>query len=374
MKSKDYTEIYVHIPFCARKCDYCDFVSFAGCKDKFDAYFAALKDQIEKTYETVGKLPIVSCFFGGGTPSVPDASYITDILALLKDKFEFLPGAEISIEVNPNSANLSKLSEYIKAGFNRLSIGLQSANNNELKALSRLHTFEEFLLTFNNAKKAGFENINIDLMSAIPMQTIDSYKETLNKVLLLKPTHISSYSLILEEGTPFYEKYKDAPPVNEDEDREMYYLTKEMLKKAGYNRYEISNYAKEGYECKHNLGYWRRIPYLGFGIAAASLYKNTRFQMHSDLDKFINKDYSSDTIILTKKDSMEEFMFLGLRCTDGVSKKEFFQEFNEDLNEYYKDEISKLKKQELLKEEGDRLFLTDKGLDVANYCMSEFIK
>ena len=374
MKSKDYTEIYVHIPFCARKCDYCDFVSFAGCKDKFDAYFAALKDQIEKTYETVGKLPIVSCFFGGGTPSVPDASYITDILALLKDKFEFLPGAEISIEVNPNSANLSKLSEYKRAGFNRLSIGLQSANNNELKALSRLHTFEEFLLTFNNAKKAGFENINIDLMSAIPMQTIDSYKETLNKVLLLKPTHISSYSLILEEGTPFYEKYKDAPPVNEDEDREMYYLTKEMLKKAGYNRYEISNYAKEGYECKHNLGYWRRIPYLGFGIAAASLYKNTRFQMHSDLDRFINKDYSSDTIILTKKDSMEEFMFLGLRCTDGVSKKEFFQEFNEDLNEYYKDEINKLKKQELLKEEGDRLFLTDKGLDVANYCMSEFIK
>ena len=374
MKSKDYTEIYVHIPFCARKCDYCDFVSFAGCKDKFDAYFAALKDQIEKTYETVGKLPIVSCFFGGGTPSVPDASYITEILALLKDKFEFLPGAEISIEVNPNSADFSKLSEYKKAGFNRLSIGLQSANNNELKALSRLHTFEEFLLTFNNAKKAGFENINIDLMSAIPMQTIDSYKETLNKVLLLKPTHISSYSLIIEEGTPFYEKYKDTPPVNEDIDREMYYLTKEMLKNAGYNRYEISNYAKEGYECKHNLGYWRRIPYLGFGIAAASLYKNTRFQMHSDLDRFINKDYSSDTIILTKKDSMEEFMFLGLRCTDGVSKKEFFQEFNEDLNEYYKDEISKLKKQELLKEEGDRLFLTDKGLDVANYCMSEFIK
>ena len=374
MKNKDYAEIYVHIPFCARKCDYCDFVSFVGCKDKFDAYFKSLKNQIEKTGETVGRVPIVSCFFGGGTPSVPDSSYIIGVLKTLKETFDFKEDAEVTIEVNPNSANLDKLKEYRKAGFNRLSIGLQSANDNELKALTRLHTYDEFFKTYKNAREAGFDNINIDLMSAIPNQTLASYRETLNKVIALNPEHISAYSLILEEGTPFYEKYADNPPVSEDEDREMYYLTKDMLAKAGYKRYEISNYSKDCYECKHNLGYWKRVPYFGFGIAAASLYKETRFQMHNDLDKFIEEDYSSDTIILTKKECMEEFMFLGLRLTSGVSIKEFNDEFEVDLKEYYKDEIEKLKNEQLLEEKDGRIFLNDKGLDLANYCMSEFIK
>lgn len=367
-------EIYVHIPFCERKCDYCDFVSFACAKETQARYFARLKEEIIQKRETVGALPVVSCFFGGGTPSVPEASYITDILHTLKEQFSFEEDAEITIEVNPHSGSKEKLIEYKKAGFNRLSIGLQSADNDELRVLSRLHTFEEFLETYKAAREAGFDNINIDLMSAIPTQTMESYKSTLEKVIELRPEHISAYSLILEEGTPFYARYSDGHDLPcEDTERDMYYLTKKVLKEAGYERYEISNYALKGFECRHNIGYWRRVPYLGFGIAAAGLISEKRYQMHSDLQKYIDGDFSCETEELSFDDIMSEFMFLGLRLVDGIDKEEFKRTFGTDIYSVYSNEIEKLKKEGLLEDSGNVL-LTDRGLDVANRCMACFLK
>lgn len=367
-------EIYVHIPFCERKCDYCDFVSFSCSEETHARYFAKLKEEIINRRETVGALPVVSCFFGGGTPSVPKASYITDILKLLKEQFPFEADAEITIEVNPHSGSKEKLLAYKKAGFNRVSIGLQSADDMELRVLSRLHNYEQFLETYNAAREAGFDNINIDLMSAIPTQTMESYKRTLEKVIALRPEHISAYSLILEEGTLFFERYRDAHDLpDEDTEREMYYMTKDVLKKAGYERYEISNYSLKGYECRHNLGYWRRVPYLGFGIAAAGLLNETRYQMHSDLKRYLEGDFSTEEEILSKEDIMSEFMFLGLRCVAGIEKKKFEECFGTDIYSVYKEEIEKLKKEGLLDDSGNVL-LTDKGMDLANYCMTCFLK
>lgn len=374
MKNREGFEIYVHIPFCVRKCDYCDFVSFVASKECQRKYFDALKRQIELKREIMGQVPVVSCFFGGGTPSLPDEELIEEVLFLLKESFSFSEDAEITIEVNPNSGAKEKLIRYRQAGFNRLSIGLQSCNEKELKVLSRVHSYEDFLCTYQDAREAGFDNINIDLMSALPGQTLASYEESLRKVIELKPEHISAYSLIIEEGTPFFERYKDLQGLpSEDEEREMYYLTESVLNSAGYYRYEISNYAKPGYECRHNVGYWRRVPYIGFGIAAASLYKEKRYMMHTNLEDFIEGKFTEEETLLTREEQMEEFVFLGLRCTDGISKAEFKETFGVDIEEVYKKELCKLINEGLLVC-AERIFLTKKGLDVANYCMSEFIR
>lgn len=373
MKNREAFEIYVHIPFCKRKCDYCDFVSFACEEKNIEGYFNALKNQIEQEKETVGNNPVVSCFFGGGTPSLPDASYISETLCKLKECFSFEEDAEITIEVNPNSATYEKLCEYKNAGINRISIGLQSSNDEELKSLSRLHSYDEFLKTYNDARRARFDNVNIDIMSAIPGQTLESYRETLEKVALLSPEHISAYSLILEEGTPFFERYKDGSGLpDEDIEREMYYMTKSLLAEYGYRRYEISNYSKPGYECRHNLGYWERRRYIGFGIASSSFVCNKRFTCHSDLKSYIKGDYTKETELLSKEDCMSEFMFLGLRCCAGVSASEFFENFGVSLEEHYKVQLRKLEKEGLIVL-GERIYLTDKGMDVANYCMCEFL-
>lgn len=373
MKNNEAIEIYVHIPFCNRKCDYCDFVSFVCKEDEKKAYFASLLKEIDYFKETVGNRPVVSCFFGGGTPTVPEASLVCEVLSKLKNTFNFNKDAEITLECNPNSESFEKLLMYKKAGFNRISIGLQSAVNEELKALGRLHDYEEFLKTYHDARKAGFENINIDLMSAIPKQTLESYRETLKKVVALNPEHISAYSLIIEEGTPFFLRYKDGHDlVSEDTEREMYYLTKEYLKENGYHRYEISNYSKEGFECIHNLGYWVRRDYLGLGISAASLINDERFTMHSDFQRFNDGDFSFEKEPLSLRDKMEEFMFLGLRLTKGVSKKEFSKLFLVSMEEVYGEALKKLSLEGLLIN-GDYVLLTDKGMDVANYCMSEFV-
>ncbi|MBO4678030.1 MAG: oxygen-independent coproporphyrinogen III oxidase [Lachnospiraceae bacterium] len=374
MKNDEKAEIYVHIPFCVKKCDYCDFVSFACGKDVQEDYFKALLSQIESMKETVGSVPIVSCFFGGGTPTVPDERLLISVLCKLKETFNFTPDAEITIEANPNSASREKLRAYRDAGVNRLSIGLQSTDNGELKCLSRLHTYEEFLKTFKDAREAGFDNINVDIMSALPGQTMESFEKTLERVCALNPEHISAYSLIIEEGTPFFDRYKDGKGLpDEDTEREMYYLTKRFLHEHGYERYEISNYSKPGYECKHNLGYWERVPYYGFGIAAASFYGGKRFQMHNDLKRFIKGDYEAQIETLSRDEEMSEFMFLGLRLTKGVSAQEFYEKFGVNIDEVYGAELSKLKAEGLINT-GERISLTDKGMDVANYCMSEFIR
>lgn len=373
MKNNEGVEIYVHIPFCARKCAYCDFTSFV-CDSKLqEKYFAALKKQIETVERKHGRLPVVSCFFGGGTPSLPAASYITDILNTLKSTFDFCDDAEITIEINPNSASKEKLIAYRQAGINRLSIGLQSTDDEELKELTRLHDYKTFLETYEDARAAGFMNINVDLMSGIPGQTADSFEKTLERVCNLNPEHISAYSLIIEPGTPFFDKYGEAgSAVSEETDREIYARTKKYLEARGYLRYEISNYSKKGFECRHNLGYWRRTPYIGFGIAAASLLGDRRTTTHSDISKFIEGDFSGESENLTKEDIISEYMFLGLRCIEGVSKEAFFKEFGVSLDELYKKELGKLEKEGLLISD-DSVRLTDRGLDLANYCMSRFM-
>jgi oxygen-independent coproporphyrinogen-3 oxidase len=279
--------------------------------------------------------------------------------------------------MNPGTVTLKKLTTYQECGVNRLSIGLQSVNNHELKALGRIHTYEEFLETYQMAREAGFENINIDLISAIPYQTVDSWRETLKKVVALNPEHLSAYSLIIEEGTPFYERYgegnhDDELPSEEDE-RQMYHDTRKILADYGYERYEISNYAKPGYECRHNLGYWERCEYLGIGVGAASLVGDQRWTQGDLLSD------EPEVEELTRENEMEEFMFLGLRLTCGVSLDEFTRIFKRSVAEVYPGLLEKLEKDGLIylfpdAEKGEmRMALTDFGLDVSNRVMAEFL-
>ena len=373
--------IYIHIPFCKQKCLYCDFVSNCGSDEDMRGYQKALLNEIESTVinETVD-----SVFFGGGTPSIYPKEYIGEIMDLLKKKNVLSPDLECTIEANPGTLNYEKLCYYKSVGINRISIGLQSANDEELKVLGRIHTYDKFIESYELAKKAGFDNINIDLMSAIPLQTFESYKETLKKVVGLNPTHISAYSLIIEEGTPFYDKYygddefeKLLP--DEDTERKMYHYTKEFLVKNGYSRYEISNYSKAGYECIHNLKYWSRTNYYGFGVAAASLVNNVRY-----LNTDNRKDYVQTNGDITKirieeneiliNEQMEEYMFLGLRKVKGISIKEFERIFEKNVYDEYGEVINKHLENGLLEIKENRIFLTDKGLDVSNFVMSDFLK
>ena len=375
--------IYVHIPFCARKCLYCDFLSAPADEQTKEKYVRCLTEEIRQNSTAFGAYEVQTVFFGGGTPSVLPAENIGDILKEIRQDFVLNLEAEITIEVNPGSADLKKLRTYRDMGINRLSIGLQSAIDEELKALGRIHSAEDFFETYNNAVKSGFNNINVDLMSAIPGQTIESYRETLKKVLSLNPPpkHISAYSLIIEEGTPFYE---NTPPLpDEDTDRELYKITNDILKVAGYHRYEISNYAMEGYECRHNKVYWKRGEYLGFGIGAASLIKNVRFSNIRDISEYMETlDYSkirTDGQELSVEEQMEEFMFLGLRLIRGILFREFEENFGKSVEEVYPGVIGKLKEQGLLTEicdeQGNRtgICLTQFGLDVSNRVMAEFL-
>lgn len=375
--------IYVHIPFCARKCLYCDFLSAPADEQTKEKYVRCLTEEIRQNSAAFGEYEVQTVFFGGGTPSVLPAENIGDILKEIRQDFALNPEAEITIEVNPGSADLKKLRTYRDMGINRLSIGLQSAIDQELKALGRIHSAEDFFVTYNNAVKSGFNNINVDLMSAIPGQTIESYRETLKRVLSLNPPprHISAYSLIIEAGTPFYE---NTPPLpDEDTDRELYKITNDILWKSGYHRYEISNYAMEGYECRHNKVYWKRGEYLGFGIGAASLIKNVRFSNIRDISEYMEtRDFSkvrTDRQELSVEEQMEEFMFLGLRLIRGILFREFEENFGKSVEEVYPGVIGKLNEQGLLTEicdeQGNRtgICLTQLGLDVSNRVMAEFL-
>ena len=372
--------IYIHIPFCKQKCLYCDFVSACGSEKDMHRYQIALLNEIEST---VINQTVDSVFFGGGTPSLYPKEYIGEIMYLLRQKNVLSKKIECTIEANPGTLSYDKLCYYKSVGINRISIGLQSANDNELKVLGRIHTFNEFVESFENARKAGFENINIDLMSAIPTQTFESYVQTLKKVVELNPEHISAYSLIIEEGTPFYDKYygddefeKLLP--DEDTEREMYHYTKEFLIKNGYSRYEISNYSKKGYECKHNLKYWERVNYYGFGVAAASLVNDVRYLNTNKRKDYIENNGEIEKIrveenILSVDEQIEEFMFLGLRKTKGIYIEEFRNNFGKNIYDVYGEVIKKHIDNGLLKEKDKRIFLTDKGLDISNFVMSEFV-
>lgn len=373
--------IYIHIPFCKQKCLYCDFVSACGSDEDMHGYQMALLNEIEST---VIDSTVDSVFFGGGTPSLYPKEYIGEIMDLLRRKGVLEEKMECTIEANPGTLSYEKLCYYKSVGINRISIGLQSANDMELKELGRIHTFDEFLESYENARRAGFENINIDLMSAIPTQTFESYVQTLNKVVRLNPEHISAYSLIIEEGTPFYDKYYGDDKFerllpDEDTEREMYHYTKEFLAEKGFLRYEISNYAKEGYECIHNLKYWSRVDYYGFGVAAASLVKNVRYSNTNIRKEYIENKGDINKIRmeedkLSANEQMEEFMFLGLRKTNGISVKEFERLFGRNVYDVYGEVIEKHIENGLLNKDEGRIFLTDKGIDISNYVMSEFIQ
>ena len=379
--------LYIHIPFCVSKCHYCDFLSGPDTKENIERYVEILCKEIkikalkmkeeEKTVDTV--------FFGGGTPSILSSQQLEKIFITLSQEFTILSEAEISLELNPGTVTLEKLRDYQKLGINRLSIGLQSADNEELKKLGRIHTWEEFLETWKNIQELGFSNINIDLMSALPGQTIESYKNTLEKVLSLKPQHISAYSLIIEEGTKFYHWYGDKGQrieelPTEEEDREMYYLTKNFLKEKGYERYEISNYSLPGYECKHNIGYWTGKPYLGIGLGASSYWKSERLQNQNRMEDYeqiigLEENPIKEREKLCEKEKMEEFMFLGLRRMEGVSEKRFQSNFGVSMKEVYGEILKKLEKKILVfyDEKKETWALTEKGIDVSNQVFLEFL-
>ncbi|MCI8287529.1 MAG: radical SAM family heme chaperone HemW [Lachnospiraceae bacterium] len=351
-------ELYFHIPFCIRKCYYCDFLSAPGDDETKRHYMKALLAETAGSASRYAEYCITSIFIGGGTPSVVPTEYMEELLEAVRSRYRLAEEAEITMEVNPGTVRREALLRLRKAGVNRLSIGLQSAHNEELAVIGRIHTWEQFEESFAAAREAGFDNINVDLMSGLPGQTLFFYTDSLRKVLSLSrpPEHISAYSLIVEEGTPFYKKWKggelDIP--DEDTDRLMYQETKTILAREGYRRYEISNYAKEGYECRHNCGYWKRKNYIGFGIGAASLLENVRFRNSLQLNGYLANPLGCREEIqpLSTQEQMEEFFFLGLRMTEGIDCREFEKLFGCRAEEVYGDVIRKNIRDGLLRYHG----------------------
>ncbi|MEG1780115.1 MAG: radical SAM family heme chaperone HemW [Clostridium sp.] len=387
-------ELYIHIPFCMKKCLYCDFLSFAADDKIKERYVEALIKEIR----TMGKFyeeddlkcgityEVCSVFFGGGTPSVLKAEQTIAIMKAVKESFRIAESCEITTEANPGTLSAEQLTAYLSCGINRLSLGLQSADDQELKELGRIHTFHTFLESFHLAREAGFENINVDLMSALPGQTIESYVRTLHMVADLSPEHISAYSLIIEEGTPFYERYGTGAQGNrllpdEDTDRAMYHVTKTYLKTMGYERYEISNYAKPGKECIHNTGYWMGTEYLGLGLGSSSYMNGERFTNTSDISSymkmssadFMKRHHHEERECLTAKAKMEEFMFLGLRLSKGIRTEEFQKRFGISIEQVYGTVIQHFLKDGLMEDRNGSLRLTEYGTDVSNAVLSEFL-
>lgn len=388
-------EIYIHIPFCVRKCAYCDFLSGPADQKTQEQYTDALIREIQ-AFPDAEQYVVCSVFIGGGTPSVLSKEAIGRILETVRRKFHFVSetngdfgSVEITIECNPGTAGEEKLSYYRKIGINRLSLGLQSADNRELVLLGRIHTWEAFLETYHAARHVGFTNINIDLMSGLPGQSVVSWERTLDQVLALEPEHISAYSLIIEEGTPFYTRYRkdeklrdqgEEPELlpSEEAERQMYARTEEKLLEHGMYRYEISNYAKPGFACRHNDGYWTGVWYAGFGLGASSLLNHTRYRNTEHMEEYLTAAPEQlagyrEAEPLTQNDEMEEFMFLGLRRMAGVSESEFKKRFRRTIREVYGEIPDSLIRHGLLARKDDRYFLTPEGMNLSNYVMSEFI-
>lgn len=367
--------LYVHIPFCERKCLYCDFLSFSASAQTKKEYVKALVRQIKKASPDYKDCQVITIFFGGGTPSVLPGEDIIDIMDAIRDNFAVDKSAEVSIEINPGTSY--DLASYKAAGITRLSIGLQSADDTELQKLGRIHRSKDFEILYDQVLSSGFNNVNVDLMSGIPGQTLSSYERSLRYLAdntnRPRPTHISAYSLSVEEGTPFSTIKLDLP--DEDTEREMYKITSDILSQNGYGHYEISNYSLEGYECKHNMVYWRRGNYLGLGLGASSMVDNVRWKNTDNIEDFIKKDDFEKKNIerLSIEDQMEEFMFLGLRLRDGVSIDGFREYFNAPMPSKYEQVIAKYISLGLLKKERNCVMLTQDGINVSNMVMSEFI-
>ncbi len=400
-------ELYVHVPFCIRKCAYCDFVSGPAGAEEMAGYVEALLSEIQAAgrMEKVSGYKVVSVFFGGGTPSILRASDVERVLKGIRRVFFMEEGAEVTLEANPGTLTPEKLTAYRRAGINRLSLGLQSSNDRELALLGRIHTFDVFLESYRMVRDAGFSNVNVDLMAALPGQTEESFRKSLEAVAELEPAppeHVSVYSLIVEEGTPFYAAYHEEAEAraageadtgllpSEEAERNMYYMARSFLKERGYDRYEISNFARAGYECRHNIGYWTGISYLGFGVAASSYIEGKRFvnceerkvytEAMAELEKDRDTEAALRTVrreeeIVTKDRAMEEFMFLGLRMMCGVSEKRFMERFGVSMEEIYGPVLEKMERDGLMERDGIRAAwkLTDAGIDVSNYVLADFL-
>lgn len=428
MRTKAGMELYIHIPFCAKKCGYCDFLSFPAECGTQDRYVEALLREI-RSFSGI-RQSVSSIYIGGGTPSLLPAEMIAEIMHAVRETFHLEPDAEISMEANPGTVHPESLSVYRRAGINRLSFGCQSTDDGELKRLGRIHTFQAFQESFAYAREAGFSNLNVDLMSGLPGQTEESWEKSLRRIAEAGPEHISAYSLIIEEGTPFYEKYHGVSGLiaggdpdarvreleegqyhlsseemlpGEETERRMYDRTEEILAGYGFRRYEISNYARSGRECRHNVGYWTGIPYLGLGLGASSYTGGLRFRNTDDIGTYLQmyagpendgrgkmlfggerlsvekiENILSETgreepEFLGKEDLMAEFMILGLRMTSGISKEEFRCRFGEDVMEVYGSTIRKYEDAGLLREERGNLFLTRRGLSLSNTVMADFL-
>lgn len=383
--------IYVHIPFCKHKCYYCDFISYANKESLVERYINVLIREITDVatgnrldYENgIDELFNVNTIYvGGGTPSFIESKYIVNIISTIKEYFKINENAEITLEVNPGTVNENKLKDYFNAGVNRLSIGLQATNDSLLKEIGRIHTYEEFLNTYKLARKIGFKNINADLMIGLPKQTIEDVEKAVNDLIKLGLEHISVYSLILEEGTVLEEQIRSGKlKLPEDEkEREMYWKVKSILEANGYIHYEISNFAKKGYESQHNLDCWRQKEYVGFGVAAHSYTNDVRYSNIENLEEYIENyenDKLEETFIfnekLTHNMKVKEYMMLGLRKLNGVSIQEFKEKFAANPIYVFKNELEKLVNEDLLEIDGDYIRLTKRGLDLANLVWEEFV-
>nr|WP_243441863.1 radical SAM family heme chaperone HemW [Coprococcus catus] len=399
-KNKRPLGLYLHFPFCVRKCRYCDFLSFPSGEAGREIYLERLKEEIKARGAIYQDYNIETLFIGGGTPSLMTGQQLTELLDTVRASFHVSPVGEWTMECNPGTTDAETLRIYRNAGINRLSFGLQSMNDEELKYLGRIHTAKQFAENYQAARRVGFENINIDLMSALPGQTTASWLDTLNKAAAFEPEHLSAYSLIIEEETPFWDLYGDdrsgeanADGIiadggagqqgkaailtlpDEDSERQMYHLTKRILAEKGYERYEISNYTRKGFECRHNLIYWQRKDYLGLGLGAASMVGNRRFSNVSDMTSYMHDWSYCQEEILDRKAQIEETMFLGLRCTAGVSDRMFTEKFGQSMMDIYGDIIRKyLSEGFLIYNPSDgRLAFSEAGTDVSNWILSDFL-
>jgi oxygen-independent coproporphyrinogen-3 oxidase len=378
--------IYIHIPFCIKKCTYCDFISFDNKNSLKEKYIDSLLKEISLYISALEQYNLKSVFFGGGTPTVINERSIDEILQNIYKAFKIdkedisESGIEVSIEGNPGALTERKIKKYLASGVNRLSLGLQTINTDELQVMGRIHTAEEFYNSYNLARKNGFENINIDIIFGIPGQTVNTFKKTLNAVIEMNPEHISCYSLKLEEGTKLYKrvKTKEIQEISDEMDRKMYHLAVSELKKAGYIHYEISNFARTGFECRHNKVYWTGGEYLGLGAGAHSYMNGTRFNNKESIEEYINMLENSEKPVsneekLSIEEKMSEYMILGLRLIKGISISGFEETFHEDISAVYGKKIDLLLKKKLIKKDENSIVLTKKGLDLANQVFIEFI-
>lgn len=366
--------IYIHIPFCKQKCYYCDFLSFSNCEDKVEKYVQALLKEIKNNKKE--DVEVSTIYIGGGTPSIIDENYIEKIVKQIQENYLICKNAEITIEVNPGTVSEEKIKKYKEIGINRISIGLQSTNNRILEEIGRIHDYEKFLQTYQISRKVGIKNINVDLMLALPSQSMEDLQESVEKIIELKPEHISIYSLILEEGTMLEKLVSENKMqlIDEDTERQMYWYVKKRLEQEGYEHYEISNFAKKGYESKHNTNCWNQLEYLGFGLGAHSYFENKRYSNKDDIKKYIENNFEKNIHEVQDIQSQQkEYMLLALRKIKGVKISEYKNKFAENPIYIFREEIRKLVKNGLIEIDLNNIKLTNKGIDLANIVWEEFI-